>query len=359
MADNDSQQPQAPEFITLGSKYLTLAQNLEAMQRHPVLIFGSSAAGKTQLIISLIQCLQRSGIVDVTLGEPIFDKADPRSAGVHQVAESLYRRSSYDADLGRAIAATQTVEPFFVPLDVQPRDSHHMSVKLALMDSRGEEYAPNADQNQSFLKPLASEIQELLQTFSHGISVIYVAPYSVGSGHDRDTASSNHGLLGVLDAYRKDRSMRDRDAHLFLLTKWDQYAPPMNQKRLFENPWPVDVDHVLRERYDRSWGEFQSLPLDGKAGHRRAFMQYTAGHFINGARSRPPELFASTYDRYSRTLMNWLYGNATLLDVSGQGQDLNIRGILFDEVLPEKVPRLSVSERAASILLKGSVRRPR
>ncbi len=348
----------ATDFITIGPKFLTLAQHLESTQRHPVLIFGSSSSGKTSLLISLIQCLQTSGAVDVSLGRPIFDAADPRSAPRHRSAELIYGLDSYKVDAGGRLASTQVDEPFFIPIDVQPRNSERPAVKLALLEGRGEGYEPNAADGQDFFRAFSPEIKQLLETFSYGITVIYVAPYSNGSGHERDTTQSNFGLLGALDGYRTARAMRNCDFHMFLLTKWDQYAPPMNGSRLFENPWPTDVEHVLRDRYDRAWGKFQSLPLEGDARERRAFMQYTAGHFVDGRRSRPPELFASTYDRYSRTLVNWIYGNATQLAISGQQFSIGLRGVLFDDVVGDEITKITLSQRAASLLLSGSVRRP-
>lgn len=346
------------DFITLGPKFLTLAQNLEATQRHPVLIFGSSSSGKTSLLISLIQCLQTSGAVDVTLGSPVFDAADPRSAPSHRSAELIYGRQTYETYVGNKLPSTQVDEPFFIPIDVQPRHSESPPVKFALLEGRGEWYEPNVAKEQDFFRALGPEIRQLLETYSYGITVIYVAPYSNGSGHERDTAPSNFGLLGALDGYRAARAMRNGDFHMFLLTKWDQYASPMNRSQLFENPGPLEVEHVLTDRYDRAWGKFQSLPLEGSAEGRRAFMQYSAGHFVDGRRSRPPEKFAKTYDRYSRTLINWIYGNATQVAILGEQYTVGLRRVLFDDVMAEGAAKVTLSERAASLLLSGSVRRP-
>ena len=330
---------------------ITLAQNLERTERHPVLIFGASRAGKTLMIISLIQALRTSGEVSVHLGEPVLDRADPRSAAKHKAARTLYERQTYTVDAGAAAASTQA-DPFFVPIDVMPRNSQRPPVKFAFLDGRGELYEPNTAAELDFYKPLNEDVRDLLDNFSYGVTTIYMAPYSMGSEHDRDTREGDHGLLGVLEKYGDHRKMRSNDFHLFLLSKWDQYASPMDPNMLFDRPTPMQVDTVLRERYPLSWGAFQGLPLEGPAEDRRSFMQYSSGYFVKGNPQRPPLNFEPSFARYPRTVLNWLYGNALRFRAKEikTGRMYTFRQTLFDDVVSPYATRVSVSEKLASLL---------
>ena len=331
---------------------LTLAQNLERTDRHPVLIFGSSRAGKSALIMSFIQALQAGPEISVRLGEPVLDRADPRCEEKHRAARDLYERQNYLVDSGVPLMSTQA-DPFFIPIDVLPKNSLLDPVKFAFLDGRGEDYEPNIDAASSggnFFKPFSDDVRDLLQTFSYGITILYIAPYSIGSGHERDTRASNFGLLNVIESYREVRKMRGNDFHLFLLSKWDQFADPMNADALFDRPQPSDVDTVLRDRYQQSWGAFQALPLEGPALDRRAFMQYSSGYFVKGNPQTPPRNFAASFTRYPRTLLNWLYGNARRYRLSNETTSITLRKILFDDVVSPDTTRFTMTEWLASVL---------
>lgn len=339
--------------VTLATRpgtHLTLAQNLERTERHPVLIFGASGAGKTQLLVSFILALRASGDIAVKIGEPVLDRADPRCEEKHRAAKSLFERQPYFVDAGYRVPSTQ-IDPFFVPIDVTPRNSQLKPVQFAFLDSRGELYQPNQAEDMDFYKPFSDEIRDLLQNFSHGITVIYAAPYSIGMGHDRDTRECDFGLLGAIDSYREMRMMQRSDFHLFLLTKWDRYASPMSSDGLFEAPSPDVIDRLLKERYRHAWGAFQALPLDGAARDRRAFTQYTSGHFSDDGRlQQPQDRFVSSFNRYPRTVLNWLYGNATRFKLANETTEVTLRKILFDDVVAPDTPRVTMTERLAALL---------
>lgn len=327
----------------------SLSENLERTNRHPVLIFGSSRSGKSSLILSLIRSLQAARTVDVELGEPVLDRADPKSAEKHQLAKRLYDWQSYLLDKGQAIDANR--DAFFVPLDIRPRNSLLPPVKLAFLDSVGESWVPFEDEeNPDFYKAFSPEIVELLQTFSYAITVICIAPYSISSRHDRDTRASNFGLLGALRGYKEFRTLRRKDFHLLLFTKWDQFAPPLDSKTLFDLVGPGDVDPVLSDRYRQAWGAFQAIPLEGPAQERRAFMQYSSGYYVEGRPRQPPASFAASFDRYPRTVLNWLYGNATQFKVAGDAGAWTLRKILFEDVVHPGEPRVTMTDRLAALL---------
>jgi hypothetical protein len=251
---------------------------------------------------------------------------------------------------GRAVRPTLEVDPFFVPINIKPRNSGLPAVKFAFLDGRGEAYQPVEDENTDLFKVLGDDIVNLFQSFSYGLTVIFVAPYSIGSGHGRDTTAANFGLLGALRGYRDFRKMRSNDFLLYLLSKWDQYASPVDSNGLFDRVGPADVDRVLRERYGLSWGDFQSLPLEGPARARRAFLQYSSGYFVDGHPRHPPAKFTESFNRYPRILLNWLYGNATQFRITGNGTSTTLRKVLFNDVEPSSSLRLTLSERLLWLL---------
>lgn len=328
--------------------HVTLAQNLERTNRHPVLIFGSSGSGKSSLILSFIRTLQASRTVDIEFGEPVLDRAHPKSAEKHSEATRFYDWQTYLMDRGEP--AHRSGLPFFVPIDVKPRNSRLPPVKFAFLDGRGEDYQPDENPEANLYKPLFEEIRNLLQTFSYGITIICVAPYSISDGHDRDTRDSNFGLLGAMRGYRELRKLRRNDFHLFLLTKWDQRAPPLDPQEQFDRVYPGDVDTVLQERYRQSWGDFQALPLEGEAKDRRAFMQYSSGYYVDGYPHPPPDSFVRSFEHYPRTILNWLYGNATQFRIANDKKTITLREILFEDVVPPGEPRVTLTDFFAGLL---------
>jgi hypothetical protein len=340
--DDVSENPFTGTLRRRTSPSISLAENLDRTERHPVLIFGSSQSGKSSLVLSLILGLQTMRDINVSLGDPILDAADPRSKVMHQRAKDTYDRAAYELATGKSIGMT-TGEPFFIPVDVKPTNSLLEPARFAFLDGRGEDYQPNEDTNADLFRAFKPEISDVLLNFPHGITIIYVAPYSLSGGHDRDTPGSNFGLLGAMRGYEQLRELRRNDSHLFLLTKWDQFAGPMDARPLFSEATATDVDRVLCDRYPNSWGTFQALPLEGEARERRAFMQYAAGYYKDGEYREPPHSFNNTFKRYPRTVMNWLYGNATQYRPVRDGQPLPKRQALFPDVDgPTAPPRQSL-----------------
>ncbi len=328
---------------------VSLSANLERTGRHPVLIFGSAYAGKSSLLMSFIQALRSTRDLEMSLGEPVLDRADPKSGEKHQQAKRLFEWATFGVAQGKPIGAT-TGDPFFLPLDIKPRDSKQPPVKFAFLDGRGEQYGVNDDPEGDLFKALPPDIEDLLENFSYGITIIYIAPYSISDGHSRDTLDSDFGLLGAMSRYREHRRMRRNDFHLMLLTKWDQRALPMDSEPLFDQVSPLDVDRELRERYANAWGDFQGLALEGPARERRAFMQYTSGYFVNGQPRTPPAKFVDSFARYPRTLLNWLYGNATQFRLQLDDATLTSRRYLFDDVTIHTGRPASLTDWMASIL---------
>jgi hypothetical protein len=331
---------------------ISLCENLERTDRHPVLIFGSESTGKSNLILSFIEGLKTTKDVDCSLGAPVLDLANSNSAAKQQVAKQFFERGVYDLARGEPIKAT-IGDPFFIPIDVKPKNNIFPPVKFAFLDGRGERFSVN-DQSTGLdlFKELDPEVRDLLNNFPHGITIVYVAPYSLAGDHARDTVTASFALVGAMSGYRTHRAevMRERDHHLFLMTKWDQHAPPTAGNHSFDQVNPEAVNALLDDRYRHAWGEFCGLPLHGVAQERRAFMHYTAGHFVNELPSRPPAYLAASYARYPRTVLNWLYGNAASFKLKVDDEVVRLRKILFNDVVPPQETRVSITDWLAAIL---------
>lgn len=355
--------PPGPVKLTHPMRRITLGKRLEDTNRHPVLIFGAGASGKSSLILSLINALNIAEEVNVVFAdnEPIFDD----SYGDFQKQRHAIARQFYDWGIYRWTAGQPPLpnigERFFIPIDIQPRNSLLPPVKFAILDGRGEDYGPNTqmDAEQGMVgdirRPLGEEIKQLLQEFSHEITIIYVAPFSQHGAASEDTIDANAGLRHAIQEYSAARvqALRANDSHLFLFTKWDEHAPPLMKGDLFAEPSSLDVADQLRIRYEGAWGQFCGLPVGGPARDRRVFMQYSAGYFINDRLHPPPDLVEETFRRYPRTVANWLYSRAARSSLRQRQLDADLPQDIFLDVRLER-PRKSLADRIIELVLGDS-----
>ncbi|HET9638249.1 MAG TPA: hypothetical protein VFP12_03500 [Allosphingosinicella sp.] len=355
--------PTGPVKTTQPMRRITLGKRLEDTNRHPVLIFGTAAAGKSSLILSLINALGNAEEVNVVFAdnEPIFDD----SYGDFQKQRHAIARQFYDWGIHRWTAGQPPLpnigERFFIPVDIQPRNSLLPPVKFAILDGRGEDYGPNTqlDAEQGMVgdirRPLGEEIKQLLQEFSHEITVIYVAPFSQHGAASEDTIDGNTGLRHVIQEYSAARvqDLRANDSHLFLFTKWDEHAHPLMKRDLFAEPTSIDVAKQLRIRYESAWGQFCGLPVGGPARDRRVFMQYSAGYFVNERLHPPPDLVEETFRRYPRTIANWLYSRAARSSLRRRQLNADLPQDIFEDVRLEHATK-SLADRLIDLILGNS-----
>lgn len=324
----------------------SLADHLARTRRHPVILFGVGASGKTTLLMSLVQALNRSSDVNIYLGNPILPKEDPEALEMHEQAITFFQRDAQAFALGELVPPTRFDKPYFIPVDVE-RKSDGRVVKLALLEGKGEWYAPIRGGKGSMFQKFKEDIAEILGLYGESLTILWVAPYSIGGGQDEDTADSDLGLMGALDEYRRHRKSIAQDFHLFLLNKWDCHAEPLADKANFSVVTAEMVEEIIEERYARVWPNYEGLAL--KTTGRRFFMQYASGHIVGDRVSIPPKRHRAAFDRYPRTVWNWLYGNATQTDISMDGE--RQRETLFPDVLPLPPKRETVLEWISRKLL--------
>jgi hypothetical protein len=299
-----------------------LAEQMDERGYHPVVIFGSSASGKSSLLTSLLAYLQvdDGAKIQLRLGEPFALDDDAYGQWAHDEATGFFYRSVEEFIGGVAHAATLSPNPFFIPVVIKPH-GNLPEMKFAFLESRGDWYNPEEESNE-FFQRLREEISSVLVNYQKGISFLHIAPYtqvmtwdeSAASQQSRDIAlrqKADLALVGALNSYKAVRVVKHRDAHLFLVTKWDAYAAPGGSTGSFSSPSVEEVTAVARERYPRAYAAFLNLSLEEQAGWQKQLMQYCSGVISGRSVSRPSNELRGQIFRYPRVLWSWLYANAT------------------------------------------------
>lgn len=299
-----------------------LAAQMEEQGYHPVVLFGSAASGKSSLLASLLAYLQvdTSAKVQIQLGDQLILDDDAYGSEAHKEASTFFYRSVEEFIGGKAHASTQAKYPFFIPVVLKPH-GNLPEMKFAFLESRGEWYQPKMDTNEVFQR-LKEEVSGVLLNFSKGISFLHVAPYTQVNTWDEDAVSqqgkdlqlrkeADLALVGALNAYKIVRPLKHEDAHLFLISKWDAYAPPGSPTGSFSAPSVEEVQGVALERYSRGYTAFCSLHLGDQDLWQKQIMQYSSGLISGRSILAPTGDVREQVYRYPRVLWNWLYENAT------------------------------------------------
>lgn len=302
-----------------------LADRLLALGRHPVIIFGSRVSGKSTFLMSLVQCANNSERVSLKPGESVLDRTNPRYASVNDAADQFLKRDALAFGMGKSVPRTEFTQPFFIPVDIQRTDAT-IPTKIAFLEGRGELYEADIAGNSPRPQPeLPEEVKDILRRYPESITIIYVAPFCRG-GPNEESRISDASLDGLMSAYLEHRDAKAHDNHLFLLTMWDLHARPMADDPAFSAVESATVDEVVERLYRQAWMRFCSMPLDAK--YRRFYMQYSSGFIVDDVVEIPPKRHRDTFDRYPRTVWNWIYGNAV---AAGAGPSRGAKP-LFQEV---------------------------
>lgn len=325
-------------------------ERLKSRRMHPVMLFGTRSSGKSMLLMSLFQAIRNDAEVAIELDEPLLAKGHPDRDELHGAAETFFHRAADRFDDGLLPQQTIEPKPFFIPIRIQgPRDSE--PVRFAFLESMGEWYEPQPEPEGEDRMPLhpelKREIRQVVANYAEPASYIYAAPYSTGDGIGINARDCAIGLTGALRNYGRHVQNREKDFHLFLLTKWDQVANPMAGDAGFGWVEPDTVRTLLDDRFRQPWSAFCAMPQ--RTEYRRFFMQYSAAHIVEDRVGRPPDAFAEFFARYPRTVWNWLYGNALQENALEGRWRREKRPVLFRDVMPPVVPRVTISQRITEI----------
>lgn len=297
-----------------------LAEALEEGGYHPVVLFGTSASGKTSLLLSLLAFLKSRPDLDtgLFLCPSLLGAGNAYGQTIHADARALFEVLTQAFIRGEKIPATRSLLPFFVPVEIRPKN--RVAVRFAFLESDGEWYRPDTKDGETLagkrtlFKEWRREIEEFVSAYREPITFIYLAPYTQIDGDadrvvDREqVASAGLAIEGVVQAYDQVRGdQRHSDRHLLLVTKWDarQTKVPLGSEVLDED---LDaLEDLLNGRYNQAYAAFKNLP-----GHcfRNAYSSGVIGR--SGLRQPRDEDEAEAIATYPYKLWNWLYGNASI-----------------------------------------------
>lgn len=294
-----------------------IAQAMDDLGYHPVIIFGSSNSGKSSLLGSLLAYFQvdTSKEVGITFGDSLVPSETTHGKDAIAKAETFFYRSVHEFIGGEAHVATKVNYPFFIPVIIRPKGKEEM--KFAFMESNGEWYKPDRDTDR-FFQSLKGEINGILRHYQKGISFIHVAPLTQSNVRDgeinheferNEIRDASLALTGALDSYTRIRTIKSQDSHMFLVTKWDAYTE--QDKELFDvlaNPELGKVEEFANEKYTQGFAAFKGLSIDSS---QKSIMQYCSGLISGRSIIKPSKELTPVLNKYPETMWNWLYKNAS------------------------------------------------
>jgi hypothetical protein len=309
----------ADEFRAQGKK---LANKMMELDIHPVIIVGSKGTGKTAMLTSLLALLKSpSGeAVNIQLDEPLIALSDPYGKEVYDSAKQYYHQGANGVIAGQAMQATTDRLPFFIPLVITPKNGP--PVRFAFLESAGEWYETKPD-SIDFYPDFKHEIEEVLRHYSGATTTIYVAPLTQKTIKTAETIDddvnkqliygADMALCGVLTAYQKIRFDMTKDAHVFVLTKWDALPSIHSATReigtleeVLSKPDFELAKQMAGQLYPNAFTMFQALPApEGK----QVLLPYSSG-LIAGMDIISNVAHQPLLDKHRKKLWNILYGNA-------------------------------------------------
>jgi hypothetical protein len=314
-----------------------IAEVMEELDYHPVIIFGSSNSGKSSLLGSLLSYFQIDTThgIGIYLGDSLIPTSTPHGKWAYSEAESFFYKSIQEFLDGTAHAATKSRHPFFIPIKINPPNLPE--IKFAFMESNGEWYKPQKDTGRYFPE-LKEEINAILKHYQRGISFIHLAPYTQINAwvEDQNDTQLNKeeindaslALVGALNSYEQLRVFKSDDAHMFLITKWDASAKQNVQDQL-QNVDVANVEAVANNLYTKGFAAFNNLSIEL---NQKNIMQYSSGIISGRSIIKSSPNLKPILNRYPQTMWNWLYGNAT-----DNNSEINNRLVLIPKpIVPKK-----------------------
>jgi len=338
----------APEHLQLGD-------TMRDRSIHPVIIFGSNAAGKSVLLASLLtygqEVTNESPHLDITFGEPLFDSGINTGRKLNALALSFYETKVYRWQRREVLPGTQG-DAFFVPVDVEltSREATQTLQKFAFLDWEGEKLTPISSQADPVMSSSDTELRSrkrimdqmassLLAHFPRPISVLFLLPM------EKDNATTERHcqtIASMIERYKEHRGGLARNDHcLFLLNQWDKAYNVGSEN--FVAPSEDLLEDLLSGTYrSPAWSKFLGLPGN------LVKMQHSSGvHDNDGVRISYESPHKEQLLRYPKTLWNWLLTNA-----SGNGN------AVYPDVVPaQPLPELPPPPSAAPAPEPTAIRR--
>jgi hypothetical protein len=322
-------------------------KRLDQENIHPVLIFGTSESGKSTMLLSLLSYGKKCGEITARLGNnPILPPAHPDSVKYHSEATAFFADEVTKFRGGDLTHLTQRTDPLFIPVDIQPKKEAR-TLRFAFLEGDGEWYTkqPVTDRTRYQVVPdLKTPISQILNSYSRGISVICVAP-CLETNPSKSIQLSRDSLVALIPEIEGKRAnVSLADNWLLTLSMWDGlYSPGDPIGHFYGASSSIALAALADSGINGASGTGSSIwaaftRLAGHSGNGRALMPYSAA-WINNKTIMNNANHAPTFDRFNRTLWNWLYGNACQALSTSPENNLGTRKILFnDVVIPDPAP---------------------
>ena len=318
MANGQFNGKQTMDELAIGKE---IALILEDEKYHPVIVFGTIGAGKTTLLASLLAGNYATGEAtsfDVSLADhALFPTGHPQVAKIRNEAVEFFEGRVRNHVDGQLQASTRFEYPFYIPIELTPTNAQLDPARFAFLECQGEFFNPqlvtSLNDARSYLlrKELPGFIAGVLLHYTKPMSLIHVAPCALNGRTLEQQRNADLALLHGLANYqqRRDPSGLSReDNHLFLLSMWDEHTNGIAAES-FVRPDVSHIEEILVTRFKESWGKFKAMRT-GRPGRSHTFMQYSAGPVSGDGIARVPHEAHRILNRYPRTVLNWLYGNA-------------------------------------------------
>jgi hypothetical protein len=213
-----------------------------------------------------------------------------------------------------------------VPIDIEVNGK---VLKFAFLEGMGEWYEREGVGGP--YREFQPEIAAILGLYEFGISIIFVAPTVGTQSVARDY--SHECLANTMTEYDNIRLDRNRDNILLLLSKWDAVHDPSLLNDSFCDASPSVVSSEIRQWF-LVWSKFASLT--GLRVNAKTLMPYSAVWTKDGRSIITIKKYARVFEKFNRTLWNWLYGNITEFEstVPGTAPRVLDREILYEDVVP-------------------------
>jgi hypothetical protein len=313
--------PEAAELPSPPTSTFSYATRFAAQRYHPVILIGSSAAGKTVLLLSLLAYFkggESTKRLSVVFGDDLFKSAEKT---LRDSSKNYFDRTVAEYIRGRTGGVTKLVVPMFIPAKVYGETQQDL--KFAFMESSGEDFQPKDSPGKEYTPAFQPDLASLLLQYPDGISFVWVAPHVPATvprvAIDPKLDNYDPGKLitdtdeSLRFAFANYTTLRGRnsarDTHMLLVTKWDTYESKTLTNdirtvldRANDEPISHEVESYLEDTYGRVYGAFASLksPADNKV-----IFRYSAGLFDNQLKT--DNNIESLLRTYPRDVWNWLY----------------------------------------------------
>jgi len=327
--------PTTPQVGKYDPSKLNFGTRLHDAGFHPVLVFGTSESGKSMMLLSLLSYGAANADIAASLSNSrILPREDLNAEKYHSEAAIFWKDDIGKFRARELINLTQRKDPLFIPIEIKRKRSDQL-LKFAFLEGDGEWYRRNLvnDQNRDNFRPIPElkwQIEQVLNSYVGGVSIIFICP--TYEAHPQKPVQESRDSLAALIpmVWQIRKNINPTDNLLLMLSMWDgRYGPSNPHGHFYDASADVALDALGGPQSDL-WTAFSEHVEEG--GAAKAMMPYSA-HWINNKVMLDNAQHKPIFDRFNRTLWNWLYGNATQSLTSTPGDRLGRRKTLFPDVM--------------------------